>query len=225
MAPLSVEIVHTSPASVHSLDVLIIRGITVFNNSSSWGEFIRTIRGQGDIHPDVGNIPHPVSLLLAHFGKEGTPASMSDPPWNPARIANALARGPHQSSHQGIEFFLIQDVLGLGVSPMGMVNQDTIPLAPAEAMQFDHTLPRLVTQLHRANTRFGTVYMFKLKPDNTMRLGVLFPSRKGKPPLIGIPLTNPMGWKSSPPNFSTRSGPPDAASSSPYCLQAAPTPS
>eukprot|EP00536_Pseudo-nitzschia_multiseries_P004927 jgi/Psemu1/11292/gm1.11292_g len=41
----------------------------------------------------------------------------------------------------------------------------------------------------------------QLNPEDTMKLGVLFPSRKGEPPLIGIPLTNPMGWKSSPPNF------------------------
>eukprot|EP00536_Pseudo-nitzschia_multiseries_P012239 jgi/Psemu1/31438/gm1.31438_g len=92
------------------------------------------------------------------------------------------------------------------------VNQDTIPLAPAESMQFGRTLPRLLSKLHRANNRFGPVYMSKidladgfyrveLKPEDTMQLGVLFPPRPGEAPLIGIPLTNPMGWKSSPPNF------------------------
>ena len=34
-----------------------------------------------------------------------------------------------------------------------------------------------------------------------MKLAVLFPSRLGEAPLVGIPLTNPMGWCSSPPNF------------------------
>eukprot|EP00536_Pseudo-nitzschia_multiseries_P018029 jgi/Psemu1/53796/gm1.53796_g len=234
---------------IDRLDVHINRVINVYNNSTSWGDIIRTIRGQGDIHPDVGNIPHPACHLLDHFGKEGTPASMTGPPWDSARISGALARGPHQSSHQGIAFLqeeyadmmdkqqwtvlpagLIQDLPNLRLSPLGLVpqqgrrprmisdytysevNQDTTPLVPTEAMQFGHTLPRLLTKLHRANNRFGPVYMSKidladgfyrvqLKPEDTMKLGVHFPSRKGEPSLIGIPLTNPMGWKSSPPNF------------------------
>eukprot|EP00536_Pseudo-nitzschia_multiseries_P011531 jgi/Psemu1/29190/gm1.29190_g len=35
-----------------------------------------------------------------------------------------------------------------------------------------------------------------------MKLGLLFPKRKGGTPFIGISLTNPMDWKSSPSNFS-----------------------
>ena len=34
-----------------------------------------------------------------------------------------------------------------------------------------------------------------------LKLAVLFPSRPGEAPLVEIPLTNPMGWCSSPPNF------------------------
>eukprot|EP00536_Pseudo-nitzschia_multiseries_P019295 jgi/Psemu1/59905/gm1.59905_g len=44
-------------------------------------------------------------------------------------------------------------------------------------------------------------YRVQLQPEDTMKLGMLFPARKGEPPLVGIPLTNPMGWTSSPPNF------------------------
>ena len=93
------------------------------------------------------------------------------------------------------------------------VNQDTLNIAPTEAMQFGRTLQRLLYRIHHANERFGTVYMSKvdlsdgfyrlwLRPEDTHRLGALFPSRVGEPKLIGIPLTNPMGWVSSPPNFS-----------------------
>ena len=42
-----------------------------------------------------------------------------------------------------------------------------------------------------------------MRPEDTHRLAVLFPSQEGEPPLIGIPLTNPMGWVCSPPNFSS----------------------
>eukprot|EP00536_Pseudo-nitzschia_multiseries_P016485 jgi/Psemu1/46352/gm1.46352_g len=90
---------------IDRLDVHITKAIHAYNNSTtSWGDFIRTIRGSGDLHPHVGAIPHPAGHLLAHFGQEGTPASMNDPPWTTARIAGALARGPHQSSRQGIDF-------------------------------------------------------------------------------------------------------------------------
>ena len=37
-------------------------------------------------------------------------------------------------------------------------------------------------------------YRLWLRPEDTHRLVVLFPSRKNEPTLVGIPLTNPMGW-------------------------------
>ena len=45
-------------------------------------------------------------------------------------------------------------------------------------------------------------YRLFLRPEDTHRLTVLFPLRPNEPDLIGIPLRNPMGWVSSPPNFS-----------------------
>ena len=41
-----------------------------------------------------------------------------------------------------------------------------------------------------------------LRPEDTHCLAVLFLTRKNEPALIVIPMTNPMGWLSSPPNFS-----------------------
>ena len=45
--------------------------------SDSYGNFIWDVRGQGDLHPVVGLLPHPVAhlLLLPHFQKVGTPLS------------------------------------------------------------------------------------------------------------------------------------------------------
>lgn len=125
---------------------------------------------------------------------------------------------------------MIKHMYGLRLSPLGLVpqrnrrdrmisdysyfdvNADTFNIAPSEAMQFGRTLWRLLFRIHHANDHFGPVFMSKidlsdgfyrlwLRPEDTMRLAVLFPSREGEPPLIGIPLTNPMGWVSSPPNF------------------------
>ena len=79
-------------------------------------------------------------------------------------------------------------------------------------MQFGRTLWRLLYHIHHANSKYGSVFMSKvdlsdgfyqlwLRPEDTHCLAVLFPSRKDEPALVGIPLTNPMGWVSSPPNF------------------------
>ena len=42
------------------------------------------------------------------------------------------------------------------------VNDDTVPLAPPEAMQFGQTLKRLLQCIHRANDVFSLVYMSKI---------------------------------------------------------------
>jgi len=126
---------------------------------------------------------------------------------------------------------MIKDMFGLRLSPLGLVpqrgrrdrmisdysyydvNQETLNIAPNEAMQFGRTLWRLLFQIHHANDHFGPVYMSKidlsdgfyrlwLRPEDTHRLAVLFPSRPDEPKLVGIPLANPMGHVSSPPNFS-----------------------
>ena len=94
------------------------------------------------------------------------------------------------------------------------VNDDTLVLAPQEAMQFGRALQRLLQRIHDANPRYGPVYLSKvdisdgfyrigLRPDDAIKLAVLFPTRPGEQPLIGIPLTLPMGWKESPPAFCT----------------------
>ena len=92
------------------------------------------------------------------------------------------------------------------------VNANTLRLAPPESMQFGRALWRLLDKIHHANANFRPVYLSKvdlsdgffrlwLRPEDTLQLAVLFPTRKGEPPLIGIPLIYPMGWCESPPNF------------------------
>ena len=85
------------------------------------------------------------------------------------------------------------------------LNQETLQLAPPDAMQFGRALQRLLRQIHSANPHFGPVYLSKIDisdgfyrvglcPRDAIRLGVLFPSLPGEQPLIGLPLTLPMGW-------------------------------
>ena len=63
-----------------------------------------------------------------------------------------------------------------------------------------------------ANPRCVPVFMSKidisdgfhrtgLRPEEVAQLGILFATDPREPPLIGMPLVSPMGWKESPPAF------------------------
>ena len=93
------------------------------------------------------------------------------------------------------------------------VNDDTLDLAPREAMQFGQALDRVLREILLANPAFGPVHLNKtdlsdgfyrvdVNPDDIPKLGVVFPSRPGQPePYVAFPLVLPMGWKESPPYF------------------------
>ena len=93
------------------------------------------------------------------------------------------------------------------------VNDETLPLAPSEAMQFGHALDRILREILLADPKLGPIQMLKLDisdgfyridiaPDDIPRLGVVFPVKPGSEPLVALPLVLPMGWKNSPPIFS-----------------------
>jgi len=124
-----------------------------------------------------------------------------------------------------------KQLVGLRVSPPGVVpqrdrrprwicdytwsgvNQDTIKLAPKEAMQFGSCFERVLREVLLADPKFGPVFLNKtdlsdgfyrecLNPDDIPKLGVIYPSRPGQSePLIAFPLVLPMGWAESPPWF------------------------
>ena len=86
------------------LDVHVEKAIAAFKASNSWASFVTSVRGRGDLHPGVEDLPHPTAHLLSRFQKSGTPAMMKTKPWSTERIDDTLKRGPHQSSHRNIEF-------------------------------------------------------------------------------------------------------------------------
>ena len=92
------------------------------------------------------------------------------------------------------------------------INEDTVPLAPSESMQFGRALERILHKIRRANRRFGPTYMIKVdiadgfyrlfvSAPTTATLGVVFPQHADEEPLIAFPLVLPMGWVGSPPFF------------------------
>ena len=94
------------------------------------------------------------------------------------------------------------------------VNQETVPLFAEEAMQFGHALDRIIREILLANPAHGPVFQAKtdlsdgfyrvnLSAADAPKLGLVFPTRSGEEKLVAIPLVTPMGWKNSPPVFST----------------------
>ena len=92
------------------------------------------------------------------------------------------------------------------------VNQETLPLAPKEAMQFGHALDRLLREILLADPVHGPPEMMKvdiangfyriqLNVDDIPKLGVVFPTKEDKESLVAFPLVLPMGWVNSPPAF------------------------
>ena len=92
------------------------------------------------------------------------------------------------------------------------INDDTVNLAPSEAMQFGRALERVLHRIRRANRRYGPTYMIKVdiadgfyrlfvSAPTVAALGVVFPHHPDEEPLVAFPLVLPMGWVGSPPFF------------------------
>jgi hypothetical protein len=81
-------------------------------------------------------------------------------------------------------------------------------------MQFRHALYQILCKILLSNPLLGLVYLIKLdisdgfywialNVDDIPKLGVAFPTAPGKDLLVAFPLVLPMGWRNSPPVFST----------------------
>jgi hypothetical protein len=119
---------------------------------------------------------------------------------------------------------------GLRISPLGVVpqldrrprlivdysysgvNEETVPLAPKEAMQFGRALQRVMSKIVHADPKYGPVQLSKidiadgfyrvwLQLADIVKLGVALPTSYGQPLLVAFPLALPMGWVESPPYF------------------------
>ena len=126
----------------------------------------------------------------------------------------------------------VRDLPGLRISPLGVVpqrdrrprlivdytfskvNEETVALAPREAMQFGRALQRVVQTIVHSNRRFGPVYLGKIdiadgfyrvwvQIRDIPKLAVVLPGAPHADPLVAFPLALPMGWVESPPFFTT----------------------
>lgn len=126
----------------------------------------------------------------------------------------------------------VRHLPGLRLSPLGVVpqrerrpriivdytfhdvNEETMPAAPAEAMQFGRALDRILLAILRAPEEHGPVYLLKvdlsdgfyripIRATDVAKLGVIYPTAPDEPKLVAFPLVLPMGWTESPPWFCT----------------------
>jgi hypothetical protein len=92
------------------------------------------------------------------------------------------------------------------------VNQASLPIAPLQSMQFGRAFQRLLQRIAYSNPAFGPVQMAKIdladgyyripiSPQASLALAVVLPSDGLSEPLLGLPLSLPMGWSHSPPYF------------------------
>jgi hypothetical protein len=94
------------------------------------------------------------------------------------------------------------------------LNNETIRMAPREAMQFGKALQRILQTIVDANPDHGPVNLIKvdisdgfyriwLNLHDIPKLAVSLPPLLGEEPLLALPLLLPMGWTESLPNFCT----------------------
>ena len=131
-----------------------------------------------------------------------------------------------------LPFSVVEKFVNLRVSPPGVVpqhdrrprwiidysfygvNEETLPLVAEGSMQFGHALERILRHILFSDPNHGPVYLLKIdisdgfyridvNPFDIPRLGAVFPTEEGQDPLIAFPLVLPMGWKNSPPAFTT----------------------
>ena len=129
---------------------------------------------------------------------------------------------------------LVKDLPGIRLSPLGVVpqrdrrprticdysfsqvNEETAAVAPFDSMQFGRALSRVLHTIAHANPRYGPVWLSKIdvsdafyripvKPEDVLKLGVVFPSSPEEEQLVCFPPTLPMGWVHSPPYFTAAS--------------------
>lgn len=92
------------------------------------------------------------------------------------------------------------------------INNQTIRMAPSEAMQFGKALERILHKIQHADLRHGPVYLCKidiadgfyridLEAATAPSLAVILPHSHDEQPLVAIPLSLPMGWVESAPYF------------------------
>lgn len=194
-------------------------------------------------HPAGGLLNHlrrhgaPIKMKTAPWSREMRDEAIGRGPHKSAHehhdfLGDEMATMVHRGQWMVLPYDLVKNIPNLRISPLGVVpqhdrrprtivdysfygiNDDTIPLAPHESMQFGRALDRVLHEIVHADPRHGPVHMIKVDvadgfyrlwaaPQDIPTLGVAFPPGPDGAALVAFPLTLPMGWLESPPLFCT----------------------
>ena len=87
------------------------------------------------------------------------------------------------------------------------VNQDVVPLAPMDAMQYGRAIDRILREISVSNPKYGPGRFLKSEPTHWgyPETSIDLPRHDipGRQRLVALPLCLPMGCKMSPPRFCT----------------------
>jgi hypothetical protein len=146
-------------------------------------------------------------------------------------VCNEMADFARKGFWTVLPYDLVKHLHGLHLSPLGCIpqcdrwpclivdlsfygiNADTLlKLSLPKTMQFSQAPDHLLYRIRHANPSYCLVYMNKidisdgfypvaLAADSAPKVAIVLPTQPGKPTLIAIPLSLPMGWVESPPTF------------------------
>ncbi len=111
-------------------------------NEIGWHRTCIELHGRSDIPPNIADINHRAAPVLNRIRRNGVSVVLATEPWHPDLLEKRLHRGPHNSSHEYIDFlgeeFLdfcqkgfwmilpyddVKHLPGLHLSPLGVVPQ------------------------------------------------------------------------------------------------------
>jgi hypothetical protein len=163
------------PHERDALDDLVRDAVETLKQSSSWEDFVA--RGQapnGDLHPDVGKLPHRAAHLLNRLRVSGAPVETKSAPWTRQQKQEAIRRGPHQSAHQHVDFLRQEyvDMICKGqwvLLPARLIlGEKNLKLSPLGVVPQRDRRPRTISDYYFFGVNDDTI---PLSPGEAMQFG------------------------------------------------------
>jgi hypothetical protein len=92
-----------STDQVANLGTYIDRDVRLLREKG-WDQFVQERRGLSDINVRANTLRHLAAPLLKHLRQQGAQAPMTTAPWSDKRLAATIARGPHKSAFNHVDF-------------------------------------------------------------------------------------------------------------------------
>jgi hypothetical protein len=167
-----------SDSQVSNLGTYIDRDVQLLEQLG-WEKFVQVRRGASDLSTTVDKIRHPARSTLRNLRRRGARAPMAMAPWSDDQLAATIARGPHKSAFEHIQFLgeeLAEFVLKgqWVVLPYSVVRslpshiQRQLRISPVGVVPQRERRPRVIVDYSFFGVNAGTA---KLAPREAMQFG------------------------------------------------------